>query len=787
MYKQQSEQPPKKIVLLSDGTGNSPAKLMKTNVWRMYQAIDLSEGDQIAMYDNGVGTSTFKPLKLLGGGIGFGLKRNVIQLYMFACQNYVPDDARRGRAADEFYLFGFSRGAFTVRVLAGLIADQGLIRGVRGHELERMARWAYRGYRLTFPAKWHVRKVRATLYNAHRAWDRIVHPGAAKIEDVAKVAPRIAFLGLWDTVDAYGLPIDEMTTGWDQWVWPLSLRSRKPLDVVDKICHAVALDDERFSFHPVLYDEASVRLRGDDVPAADAANAANALDKVPRKDVEPALAKHIDEERVTQVWFTGMHSDVGGGYPDDGLAYVPLCWMADQAMRASGGQGLRLFPSVVGEWQAHANPSGPLHDSRQGLAAYYRYKPRSVEALCDDDFVKVRIPRPKIHESVFTRIVAGRDEYAPIVLPERYAVVTDSGAILDGEANPYEQSDEAGARRAGQARVWDTVWLRRGLYFLSVGTSLLLIGVPFLAGTWWPDVFQLRSRGSAGIIDLAAEFLPGFTKPWTQYYRAYPIQLGFLLGVLILLLLASARFEQKIRQRMLGLWDDVLKGAAATESAERNKEGPVSRVRSIFGEHSAFERLTQRLVPPAFGFGALATIVLIGAGALNRGGFTAASVAGAVCRSSEGALDADGRWSPITFSSREPCHATGIGLCKNHRYSVSVALPKGGWTDGSYLVTSPAGFSSLEKRNIAFILGLPFRRLLTARWFVPTARIGASGIAEHQLLDKGTVEFTPRRDGELFLFVNDAVGIWPFTWTLYENNDKDDGDRRATVTITELP
>src|SRR5215813_3360242 len=79
----------KNIVLLSDGTGNSSAKLFKTNVWRLYQALDLSDGTrQVAFYDDGVGTSSFKPFALLGGAFGFGLKRNVLDIYKFACRNY---------------------------------------------------------------------------------------------------------------------------------------------------------------------------------------------------------------------------------------------------------------------------------------------------------------------------------------------------------------------------------------------------------------------------------------------------------------------------------------------------------------------------------------------------------------------------------------------------------------------------------------------------------------------------------------------------------------------------
>ena len=118
----------KNIVLLSDGTGNSAAKLFKTNVWRLYQALDLSRPEkQIAFYNDGVGTSSFKPLAILGGAFGWGLKRNIIDIYAFLCRNYEP--------GDRIYCFGFSRGAFTVRVLAGLIHREGLVRA--GSESER--------------------------------------------------------------------------------------------------------------------------------------------------------------------------------------------------------------------------------------------------------------------------------------------------------------------------------------------------------------------------------------------------------------------------------------------------------------------------------------------------------------------------------------------------------------------------------------------------------------------------------------------------------------------------
>src|SRR4030095_4347399 len=103
----------------------SSAKLFKTNVWRMYEALDLghagpNQAVQIAYYDNGVGTSNFRPLRLLGGISGIGLKTNVLRLYTFLCRNYRP--------GDRIYAFGFSRGAFTIRLLVGLIVDQGVVR-----------------------------------------------------------------------------------------------------------------------------------------------------------------------------------------------------------------------------------------------------------------------------------------------------------------------------------------------------------------------------------------------------------------------------------------------------------------------------------------------------------------------------------------------------------------------------------------------------------------------------------------------------------------------------------
>src|SRR5260221_279674 len=236
----------RRIVLLSDGTGNSAAKVWRTNVWRMFSALDLTNDNQVACYDDGVGTSSFKPLAMLGGAFGIGLRRNVINLYKFACRNYRSNN-------DEIFALGFSRGAFTIRVTMGLILDQGLIdaSNLSEGQLHDQASAAYRAYhRKYFHTNWYL-MVRGLMKLFGRNWPS---PSSTKVS-AGRNTPVIRFLGLWDTVAAYGLPIDEMTQGVSQWIWPLELPSHTLHPSVKRACHALSLDDERTTFHPVLWNE----------------------------------------------------------------------------------------------------------------------------------------------------------------------------------------------------------------------------------------------------------------------------------------------------------------------------------------------------------------------------------------------------------------------------------------------------------------------------------------------------------------------------------------------------
>ena len=747
---------PKNIVLLSDGTGNSAAKIRRTNVWRMYEALDLRTGDQVALYDDGVGTSSVKPLAWLGGALGWGLKRNVRDLYTFASRNFVA--ATEEREADRLYVFGFSRGAFTARVLLALIQDQGLIQGAQGAELERLAKWAYREYRRKFNVTGGlVSPLRIIRDRLLRFWESGVR--GKPVYKPSHVKPEVEFVGLWDTVDAYGMPIDEMKRGWDEWVWPLSMVKPAPPERVKKLCHALALDDERQTFHPLLIDESTQK------PQAS-----------------------TNDEKVTQVWFAGAHSDVGGGYPDDSLAHVAMLWMATEAARMK----LRLHDAMVAEWKARADPNGPAHDSRRGLGSYYRYQPRNVTRLSRDKLADVRVARPKVHESVFARIRSARQEYAPAVLPDNYVIVKDGGTIVEPQDNPVEHPTQAQARAVRQESVWDLIWQRRIMYFLTVAVTLLIL-VPSLVGDRYGAIDQ-RSLALSGVIQWTTQWLPEQATPLAAHYQRHPFVLLVLLVAFTLFYSQSVSLQNRIRDSMRREWDDVL-GPGPKEVGKAQPPGGAAywiRTHPIY--QGVFRFFTQHVFPPAFGVASLAVVVLVLVGTFNRAAFAIASASGGVCTSVPLPSVTVDTWT-ATFDNRLLCHATGIPMEQGNRYEVRVQLDAP-WRDGDDLRAWLNGFSSTARPGL-FLPALPFRRVLTADWFAPIARVGSTG-AEYHLFapvdqaeqrekeqvrryDQAVAEITPGRTGELFLFVNDAIAPWAWDY-FYRNNQ----DGPATVTVRKL-
>lgn len=431
---------------------------------------------------------------------------------------------------------------------------------------------------------------------------------------------------------------------------------------------------------------------------------------------------------------------------------------------------------VCAEWEAHADPNGPANDSRRGLGAYYRYNPRSIKKLTDDRYAEVAIPRPKIDASVFERIKAARDGYAPIVLPDRYALVYADGRLVEAGDNPYEHPTQSQSRCADQERVWNWVWFRRVLYFSTVAVTLLFLVPPMMRSEpMGPD-----SRALGAAIGLLGNVLPGFLQPLTDFYQKSPVLGVGLAATLFILMFTSSRVQQKIHDGMRAVWDEIVTAGRVEVVPSPGPADLVYRLRAHRAYRATAEFLSQRLFPLVFGVGVLMALIWVGLATLNRAGFALTGASGSLCVDRAGRMpEAPGRWT-VALVNTEMCNSTGVTLQAGVRYRIEIALPAGGWHDGTILVDKPTGFGTLDKKPAVFLLALPIRRILTAPWFVPVVRIG-SRTAEYHLLGQGAIEVTPRQTGQLFLFVNDAIGLPPFTRYFYDNNSGEP----ATVTVTQ--
>jgi len=232
----------KNIVLCSDGTGNTAIKGRGTNVFKLYEALDLKLETQVAFYDDGVGTERLRPLAALGGAFGFGLSRNVRQLYTALARVY-----ERG---DRIFLFGFSRGAFTVRTLAGFIAACGIVDRERCRSddgLEAAVKETYSAYRDRYRTAL-MRLLRGKPSDQPETVKRVrkefavQHDARPKLE--AWQVP-IAFIGVWDTVDAVGFPVPFIADAFNTLVYPYKFPNWRLGPTVMRARHALAIDDQR--------------------------------------------------------------------------------------------------------------------------------------------------------------------------------------------------------------------------------------------------------------------------------------------------------------------------------------------------------------------------------------------------------------------------------------------------------------------------------------------------------------------------------------------------------------
>ena len=459
--KQKSTQSgPRNIVIFSDGTGNSANKDRGTNVFKLYEALDLQGHlrdktltEQIAFYDDGVGTESWKPLRMLGGAFGWGLSRNVKQLYTDVVRIYKP--------GDRIFLFGFSRGAFTVRTLAGFITSCGILDYKRydtERELTAAVEAAYEVYRKKYMTGAH-RDLLALRDKLQRKDKLLKTPSPFEMRVAAfrrteEVLPgKVAFIGAWDTVDAVGMPFAGLAGFINYFIYPFKFADHGLDKNIDFARHALSIDDERFTFHPLMWDE-----------------------------------KPGDAKRIRQVWFAGVHSNVGGGYPKQGMSLVALAWMMAEAKPC----GLRAIVSDREFYDEHQNVNDKLYNSRAGVAVYYRYKPRDIHAMC----AKANI-QPVIHESAIDRVAKRTEGYAPGNLPNGLKIEATGGrpTRFPDAAAVIERAYGSDTSLLDRVKPW--VWVRRAAHFFYVLATVLALWLALKEQAaeigWWDALTKLFS------------------------------------------------------------------------------------------------------------------------------------------------------------------------------------------------------------------------------------------------------------------------------------------------------
>lgn len=294
----------RRIVILCDGTGNrqpSADDPAATNVWKIGQAL-VEDETQTIWYDPGVATGTSRPARAAASlerwadrlwlpplATALGLAGRLRTVWEAATGTGISDNvldgyseiARQYRPGDRIYIFGFSRGAYTARAIAGAIRCCGVLR----------------------PSNLRYAPALVSLYRAPRSRGMGVPIGT---EFVNRQVP-IEMLGVFDTVASLGAPL------WGWWFNPRGVRNRalntSPMPNCRHVYHALAMDERRATFFPTLFWRAGGTRSG-------------------------------WTQTLEQVWFRGAHADIGGGYREAGLSDITLGWMLERAAR----HGLTLRP-----------------------------------------------------------------------------------------------------------------------------------------------------------------------------------------------------------------------------------------------------------------------------------------------------------------------------------------------------------------------------------------------------------------------------------------------------------
>jgi uncharacterized protein (DUF2235 family) len=381
---------PKNIVIFSDGTGQAGGLpgIQPSNVYKLFQACPIVPGAQATFYDPGLGCpldgarrGRWRALYNLASQMtGLGLSENIADCYDALIRLYEP--------GDRIYLFGFSRGAYTVRSLGGVLSLCGIpTRGARG-ENPRASRRARR--RLVWRA-------------IHRVYQTYGHSGlkrSLRARRAERYRARYAsheampyFIGAWDTVRALGLPGVSRFMLWRHAFHDATLNPKVPF-----ARQALALDENRAAMAPVLWDE------------TEADRAAS---------------------RIKQVWFPGVHSDVGGGYPECELSDLSLEWMVGEA--TSIPEPLLVDRARLDLRGSHR---GMQHDERMGWGVLWRKGVRAGQLQFETCQLDTYIERRFLEPSVPTP--RGESPYRPLPLA-RHPSFTQYYEVITARRGGFRQ------------------------------------------------------------------------------------------------------------------------------------------------------------------------------------------------------------------------------------------------------------------------------------------------------------------------------------------------------------
>lgn len=384
----------KNIVVLLDGTSNE-ISANRTNILRLYGTLEKS-GRQLVYYDPGVGTFGAenawlkfwrKAVEIWGMATGWGLDQNVKEAYRFLVENYEKSrgETEKPDGRDQIYIFGFSRGAYSARVLAGFIHAVGLIEKRNLNLLD----YAYSAYK-------RIGENAGDSFAEVRLYERLLDPDR----------PPIRLLGLFDTVASV---IEHGRYGPRVRSHAFTKKNRS----VEAVRHAVAIDERRTMFRPQRWPEGE-EFWGN-----------------------PFNQGSGMEQDVREVWFTGVHGDIGGGYPEAeaGLAKLPLEWMIEQTRP----MGLQYRTQTVKEIVLGTNKrkhyvapdaEAAPHESMTWAWAVLEFLPRrravsspkpSLFGLTIPFFERRILPHgARVHRSVIDR--SEGTSGTPAVLPSEYRV-----------------------------------------------------------------------------------------------------------------------------------------------------------------------------------------------------------------------------------------------------------------------------------------------------------------------------------------------------------------------------